>query len=388
MITIINFLLLLLTFGAIEIADITYTYVDEYTYETQDGITLIELFGEHNTYVMPNLAYQELQEYTIELLTLTDIENTKYSISFSGVNNATDWRLLVQYWEDGTNISNSGVCSSMEHSSYYNGTAQGCLWPANYTYLTDYFTTTADTVKIGLYSENKTGVISTSELQVEKNDYITEYFPYGEYKYISNDIDNAFDIDSNSDGLADYWVTINSSIYDFTDGVQTIETNGSGSMGIRQYNRYTYEAGDIYYFSWYGYSNCTGNQAHYFYSASGNTTFYNASITTTNTHYTAIDTIDYDSTDIRFTVSGTASAGTYQSMSNIYVINLSEVFGIGNEPTKTQMDTWYDLYETAITTDQHEYTYTLNTLTTTEQVLIFVYAGFWFILIKALRGVL
>jgi len=55
----------MLTFGNVEIAEITMTNNDEYTYETTEGINLNELFG---SYEMPitNLNIVDLSDYVSE----------------------------------------------------------------------------------------------------------------------------------------------------------------------------------------------------------------------------------------------------------------------------------------------------------------------------------
>lgn len=373
MITILNFLLLLLTFGTIEIADITYTYVDEYTYETQDGITLIELFGEHNTYEKPNLFDGNLTD--------NSSRNSTTGVVYSVSNWQTSTNLISI--EPSTNYTTSGFPSTDGYIYQYDNSGN-YLGLSYRLYISDFsnetFTTDSLAYNIAFSFDDTAGTGDSTTIQLEKGSYATEYFPYGEYKYV-NHLANGL--------LDDYtsWSTGGVGSTDITDGILTFTAD-------TQYDAYVndsipYNDGDIIWAICYG-------KLPYSYSRiylnDGVTQIeISSGFTKDNTWrlYYGEHTWSTNSTRGRISLQdNNSSLWQEHTYDYCYVINKTLVWGSGNEPTSANMKTWFDLYETAITTDQHEYTYTLNTLTTTEQVLIFVYAGFWFILIKALRGVL
>lgn len=74
MIWFINKVILFITFGTVSLATITMTNVDEYSYETQDGITLAMLFGEQETNMYPNL-YDHTNTWNITGISICNYTN-------------------------------------------------------------------------------------------------------------------------------------------------------------------------------------------------------------------------------------------------------------------------------------------------------------------------
>jgi hypothetical protein len=138
-----------------------------------------------------------------------------------------------------------------------------------------------------------------------------------------------FAIDTDSNGLADNWVAINLASYNIKNGEQEFFSSGSASMGVRQPLLNALPAGRKLYVSVKHASNAIGTYGHFF---NNNNTFDATTPGPIMKRNSSLVTLTAETTDIRFTVSGTTSLNTWMRISEVMILDIQYLYEKGIIP--------------------------------------------------------